>query len=138
MKTSDYNHLILYAKGWYERGDRVEDVRRILAIRAMLDKVSDADVWLCVVHALEKHCPDQMGRVMTDLFKPIPRVKAQFKFHSGPCSLSRALYYALGVLGQLPVKDKEGNKVLELGEPDEEILPFSNLHQERIIKELTQ
>ena len=129
MKTCDYNHLILYAKGWYEKGDRVEDVRRILAIRAGLDTVRDEDVWLCVVHALEKHCPDKLGNIMTQLFKPLPKVGAAFRFNASPCSLSRALYYSLSELMKLAVKDKEGNIVLELGEPDEEILPFSQHHQ---------
>jgi len=139
MEPCDYNHLILYAKGWYEQGDRVEDVRRILAIRAMPHpKPEDADVWLCVVNALEKYCPEKMARIMTELFKPIPKLGKPFRFNSSPCSLNRALYYALTELAHLTVNDDEGNATLELGGPDEDILPFSNLYQELILKGLAQ
>lgn len=33
-KTCDFNHLILYAKGWYKKTDFLDDVRKILAHRS--------------------------------------------------------------------------------------------------------
>jgi len=125
MKECDYNHLILYAKGHYERTDRLEDVRKIMAHRTGNETVSDEDVWHCAVHALEEHCPDGLGRVMTDLFKPEWKKDYPMLWFAPQCSLSQALYHVLLELMKLKVSDGDGNTVIELGYPDPDVLPMS-------------
>jgi len=128
MKVCDYNHLILYAKGWYERQNVVEDVRKILAARYLLKLkyMRDRDVWACVVRALEKHCPQSMGRVMSKLFEsafgeePHPLCPES----TDVCPLSRAIGYVLTELSILPVKDNAGKSIIDLGDPDPNVLPL--------------
>jgi len=123
--TCDFNHLILYAKGWYQWTNRVDDVRKILAHRCLIypEHFSDSDVWQCSVHALETHCPGKTANILADIFKPMPGESNPFTWFSELCPLPRALYYILCELSHLTVKDKDGNWILNLGDPDPAVLP---------------
>ena len=58
-KPVDYNHLILYAKGHYRRGDVIEDVKRILMARTWNDNCSDGDMWSMCASFLLKYTPSE-------------------------------------------------------------------------------
>lgn len=148
MKVCDYNHLILYAKGHYERGNLLEDMRKIVAERCALleEHVSTSDIWHICAAALMKHCDKHVQeRVFTALFEP--RVEETLGFASGPktvpsivCPLERAVRNVLSELCHLVVRelkleagakpmservDSDYEIMLELGRPDPNVLPLN-------------
>lgn len=130
MEVCDYNHLILYAKGWYKETNVLDDVRAIVAQRCALDleHVSARDAWECVVRAFYLHSrPGDVSRILLDLFKPWPGEKNFTRsFWSDTCDVSGAIRRALSTLAQLRVTDSIGETILELGEPDPAVLPLKN------------
>ena len=122
----DYNHLILYAKGWYKHGNVIEDVRKILANRACMEPeyVSDADVWGCCLSALLKYSNSrQIELFLSELFKPNHDEGKPFTWFEPNCPLDRAVKRILVVLMQLTVRG-QGEQELNLGEPNPSILPL--------------
>ena len=123
---ADYNHLILYAKGWYQKGDVIKDVKVILGKRCMIDPVSDEDMWAMIVGALTKYAnPREMERYLTELFHPRPDEKTGTVWFTDTCPLERAVKQVLTILGQLMVFTDARTVILNLGKPDPKILPLS-------------
>jgi len=136
-KTCDYNHLLLYAKSHYERGDVIQDVKTILAERCGLksaENVSNEDVWAMSHHALLKYCRDHIDHFLRELFKPRYGEEdyADFRWFSDSCPLSRAVSLVLTHLARVKVVDDNGNTILELGSPDPSILPLGEMAKKRM------
>ena len=131
MKVCDYNHLLLYAKNHYKRNkDVIADVKVILAHRCGLErgKVSDEDTWAMCCHALLTYDHEHVDRFLGELFKPMFDEHGQpFKWFSNTCPLSRAVKLVLIHLSRVRVLDADGNRILELGDPDPAILEVSNV-----------
>ena len=132
-KLADYNHLILYAKGWYHKGNVIEDVKKILGERCAIDRVSDENMWGMVASALIMYAkPQELERYIVALFNPIygesrhDDMTGVFVWFTDTCPLERAIRKALSVLGQLRVIGEDKNVILNLGEPNPKILPLSN------------
>ena len=136
MKICDYNHLILYAKKHYKRGDVIQDVRVILAERCGLEveQVSDDDVWQMAHYALLKYSYKYIDQFLRELFKPMPDENdyGPLVWFSDTCPLVRAVRLVLIYLARVKVLDKDHNKILELGNPDPAILPLSELVKKRL------
>ena len=121
LEACDFNHLILYAKNWYKRGNEVEDVRKILAHRCGRETISDTLMWKSMVQAFTEyakpwHVQDFMERMFKDSlgnFDP-------------SCSLERAVGLVIGHLAGLEVKGEDGEVLLNLGEPDSNVLPLDD------------
>lgn len=52
------SHLIYYAKGWYAKGDVMNDLRQLVKERTWDPDPSDSDVLLNLFIALERVCPE--------------------------------------------------------------------------------
>ena len=131
QEPCDYNHLILYAKGWYKRTDLLEDLKRIVAERCALDfkHVSTNDVWQVVSGAFLEHArKHDIESFLGKLFEKgiyDDKLGEPLQFGSDDnCPIRRALGLALSVLNRLRVLDEEGNAILVLGEPDPKVLPL--------------
>lgn len=123
---ADFNHLILYAKGWYKRGNLLDDVKIILGERCAIDPnyLTQADVWGCCVHALEKYAPEDVFRFLNDLFTP-RNPKTLDKWFDPNCPLEQAIQLILDILSRLKIMDVYSRKILiDLGTPDEKLLPL--------------
>ena len=119
----DFNHLILYAKGHYKVTDALNDTRTILAHRVGLpyESLSDNDVWKMIVVAMEKHCPPHsLSHILHQMFDSY----APFEGFGDGCSVKKAVHLALIELMKITVY-YQGATLIELGEADENILPFS-------------
>jgi hypothetical protein len=130
-KTCDYNHLILYAKGHYKRTDLLADLKLIVAERCALDPehVSNNDVWQVVSSALIEHASkrqmeEYLGRLFQKGIWDYNRESVISFAHDDDCPIRRALGMVTGILAHLPVLDKDGNVILELGQPDPKVLPL--------------
>lgn len=128
-ETCDFNHLILYAKNWYDRSDSVlEDVRKIMAHRCGMypEHMSDHDVWQCCAMALTMHVePRHVERFLAEMFKPRFEEKNSFAWIEPNCPLERAIKNVLMLLQELRVNNDKGEEILKLGEPDAAVLPFT-------------
>ena len=125
-KIADFNHLILYAKYWYQRGNVIEDVKKILAERCAIDQVSDSDMWSMMVMALIAYVPEhRLDDYLTKLFVPRQDEKTGlFVWFTDICPLERAVKNVLSELCFLSVQDDEGEILLNLGKPNPKILPL--------------
>lgn len=131
MKVADYNHVILYAKGWYQHNNIIEDLKSIFAKRSSLavENMSDGNVWENMVRVLMKYADShQVSTVLDELFKPIADEcpGMALKFFEDTCPLKRAIRRIMTVLAQLPVEDNEGNLTINLGRPDPNILSLGD------------
>jgi len=130
MEVCDYSHLILYAKGYYKRGDVLEDVKKILGHRCAIDAehLSNMDVWGNCVHAFIKYCNTEhdVGELLVALFKPLPNEPGHgvFDFWSDSSNIHRAIHAILVPLMRLKVFEN-GQQILELGKPNPTILPLT-------------
>ena len=128
MKTCDYNHLLLYAKGWYQRGDIIEDVKKILGHRCGIDPkhMPNRDVWEQLVSAFLEYCDDEcdIGSLLLEMFKPLAGEGEPLSFWSDLSTFERMTHLILMRLGNIKVMG-DGEMTLYLGEPDPKILPLS-------------
>ena len=126
-ELADFRHLILYAKGHYERVDLMNDLDRIFSERCAINGMSRQDIWMLCGHALEmyakKHDREEFLR---EMFKPMMGVEenALGQWFDESCPLERAIRLVLRVLQRLTVVEA-GEVVLNLGDPDPTILPLS-------------
>lgn len=126
MEICDFNHIILYAKGWYKRTDFLDDVHKILAHRCGTKEeyMSDEDVWALIVHASEKYLSEyERVEVMTRMFSGSHVddnvTVSDFLVWQGQTSWLRPAKMIVGKLSCVEVKG-----VLNLGTPDSKILPL--------------
>ena len=130
-EIADFNHLILYSKNWYQRGNVIEDVKKILGERcALLDSVSDENMWIMLVEALLAYMPDYtrsyaMHEFLRNIFMPRADENGKSLTWFEPnCPLERAVKQVLTILGKLMVFTDARTVILNLGKPDPKILPL--------------
>ena len=117
-EVCDYNHLIMYAKNWYKRGNEVEDVRRILAKRCGRDTISDSLMWNSIVQAFTEYAkPWDVQDFMEKMFK------SSLCNFDPSCSLERAVGIIIVHLAGLEVIGEDEKVLLNLGKPDANVLP---------------
>lgn len=132
MKNQD-SHIYLYAKGWYKKNNTIEDLGKIIEKRNLLDQPSKYDIYVILLGiVLDKMIDspgtkDKMHTFFADispdrffLFDEYPmKRKEDYNFYDAVinkcvCELATASVY-----------DADGNTLLELDEPDPNILPLS-------------
>lgn len=138
MKECDYNHLILYAKGWYQRGDDVvKDVKKILGHRCAIDPeyISNRDVWEQLVDVFLKYCKSEYGIrcLLLDVFKPQAKEQGPLVFWTNTASFEGVIHLILDHLVDITVMEA-GVEILHLGEPDPDILPLSRQAKKKLNK----
>ena len=138
MKECDYNHLILYAKGWYQRSsDVIGDVKKILGHRCAIDSehMSNRDVWEQLVDVFLQYCKSEydIRWLLLDIFKPQANEKGPLVFWTNTASFERVIHLILGHLGNVTVIEA-GLEILHLGEPDPNILPLSKEAKKKLKK----
>lgn len=135
MNECDYNHLLLYAKNWYERGNVLDDLKKIMGHRCNIDPkhMGNWDVWEMCVEAFMAYCKSDFDTksLLRDLFKPRPEEGGSFSFWSDESSVERAVRCILCHLGNVVVRDNEKD-ILCLGEPDPKILPLSESARKKV------
>lgn len=133
-EIADFNHLILYSKNWYQRGNVIEDVKKILGERCAIDSVSDENMWIMLVEALLTYMPDYtrsraMQEFLSKLFHPRADESGKALTWFEPnCPLERAVKMILTELSGIQVLDEQGKRILNLGEADPKILPLPFLY----------
>ena len=129
MKICDYDHLLLYAKGWYQRGNVIEDVKKILGHRCGIDPkhMPNRDVWEQLVSAFLEYCDDEceIGGLLLEMFRPLAGEGEPLSFWSDLSTFERMIHLILMRLGNVKIIGAEGKAILCLGEPDPNILPLS-------------
>tara|TARA_R110000824_G_scaffold379016_2_gene570828 strand:- start:4154 stop:4573 length:420 start_codon:yes stop_codon:yes gene_type:complete len=125
-KITSYSHFIVYAKGWYERGDNIiDDMKKLVSERCALDiqYVNDSDVWSVLVDALFEHVNPQRNKwVLAGLFSPHCSDPDFLKGWTNECPLERAVKKILSELMTLEIKGAN----FKLEDPDPFILPVSD------------
>lgn len=112
-------HIILYAKSWYEKsGNQVEDLRQLTSRFCLVDDryISDGDVYRNVTEAFVESCNQQQYLELLNrlFYHPL----------SKPTSLlfTEAIEKMLGIMSCVQIKnDKE--ILITLCEPDYKLLP---------------
>jgi hypothetical protein len=129
---ADFNHLILYSKGWYKHTDFLEDVRIIMAERCGLGKehMSNSDIWNLLVHISEKYLRQhERTEIFTSMFSASwidEPSTGMFCKWQGQTSWIRPAKMIVSKLQNLTVKD-----VLNIGKPDPKILPVIDDMEEK-------
>lgn len=119
MELIAERHFYLYAKMHYQRTSTMKDLKKILCKYTGLSKVSDKDVFSFVFDLAKLHMkPYQWSEAIEHTFFPM------FMFKKGTTAKSRFLDKMISVLSLTKVVDNKGNKVLNLGKPDPDILPL--------------
>lgn len=117
MDKNSYTHLYLYAKGWYEQDNLIDDMRAILAHRSGVKEksISAEAIIQVLVNVAWPHIVQNKSR-----FDEIMRV---FAFGDTIMYPDNKLYAAIALL--LGVLHFTTTKDLNLGQPDGEVLPVS-------------
>lgn len=126
LPVCDYNHLLLYAKHHYMRGDSLMmDLDKILSERCALTSCTPEDIWSMLCMALYMYCkPEAIHRDVLD--------KLFFCWNQkGDCTFDFAAQKILTCLSNVQVceiDDASVKYLLNLGKADSKILPLSDWH----------
>ena len=134
-ELSSYRHFYLYAKGWYqESASKIVDIRRLIANRCGLDfkHVNHRDIRNILLTLVYRHIDSELAFIEffermqpTDCWKTGYVTKDSLVDSDVEYDPFVAFVYAcLGVLSRVSVKTLEGELILNLGEPDESVLPL--------------
>jgi len=129
MEVNSKRHFILYAKHHYVEGDLMEDLKHITGDYCMIfpEQMDNCDIYQVVLGVFLDIIPhDRLNYYLQDMFKPRFEEGKGFAYFDDNCPIERAIKNMISALGQLPIIDADGNKLLELGVPDPEILPLKN------------
>lgn len=131
---SNYRHIYLYAKGHYAQGNEILDLRVILAKRSNMqpNQIGRRDIFQVVLNAVmesiaagchEYRYDIMMRNLLEDIWSRGDRL-----FSSGrPEDISDAVIKSmLSTLMMCRVFSHDGVRLIELGEPDPEILPLKH------------
>lgn len=126
-KICDFNHLILYSKGWYKHTNFLEDIRTIMAHRCgtLPEFMSNEDIWALLIHAAEKYLSDyNFTEVITRMFTTShfdePPTTA-FMAWEGQTSWIRPAKMIVSKLQEVTCK---GEGSFNVGCPDSSVLPL--------------
>jgi len=130
----DYNHVILYAKGWYKKTDRIQDLQRILGMRCGIsaDRINVRDILYTLSTIFYTYCVKNEN-YFTDFTKSlfewvnVPNVGT--RMYSDITTIRHAIECLLGKISIIQCRDTKRNGqeviLLNLGKPDYSILPKS-------------
>lgn len=126
-KPCDFNHLLLYSKGWYKVTNFVDDIRAILAHRCGLQKeyLRDSDLWSLIMHAAGDYLSQRdindviMCMFSTSWVDEPGTDNGMFCEWQGKTNWVRPAKLLVSKLQQVEVVNK-----LHLGEPNPKILPL--------------
>lgn len=124
MKNAD-SHIYLYAKGHYEKNNLVEDMKKILGKRSGIDPeyMTAADVVHVLLSMTSPYIKDNhhFREFILDLH-PVN----YWKLTRGEYSFDEAVIRkCLSILRMTQVIDKDNKVLIELDDPDPDILPLS-------------
>ena len=131
MKNSD-THIYLYAKGHYKETDTIEDLKKIIAERCAFnaEDVSVRDIQsiltsIAIKNILKSHNPEHFLEDFIISIDPknMWRLVTNQKIEDYDFNLA-VIEKCLSVIRHARVKDDDGNRILELDEPDRNILPL--------------
>ena len=131
MEVCDFNHVLLYAKGHYKQDNIIDDLKKIYAKRSAInpEDMSLSDVCELSLNALEKYAPNKVSHVIEDLFKNSIRLFYDKKEYSNEFYLTIILQSILSKLRYILIVKNE-KIILNLGEPDKNILPLVDHKEE--------
>lgn len=134
MKNCD-SHIYLYAKGWYERTDPIEDLKVLYGKRSGIDAeyISISDICFCLITLVSKHAfktKHQIHEFISDIAPD--NVWRVWKFDTNGKGgwFGEGIEYdywkaviskCLSILCMVEIKDIENG----LDEPDYSLLPMS-------------
>ena len=137
QKLDSYRHIWLYAKGRYDRSEdtTLEDLKKIIAERNGLDPECVEYEYLVKILLdiiFEHHPKHYSGHLLSEVVLEAFGIKRRL-FHD-EWNDNKTLISLLGNICQFPVKDREGNMLIHLGDADKKILPLNkeslyNQHQ---------
>lgn len=115
-------HIFLYAKGWYERKDIMQDLKIIVAERCGLDPkyISDLDVLRVIIGVVYPYInsANKFSYFLLECFKDFTKPS----FFSKETNIPKVTKELLRHLTTVRVVDNKGKKLLDLGEPDYKLL----------------
>jgi len=140
MKILDYNHIFLYAKNWYEESDDVmKDLQTIIGKRCGLDSesVDHEAVFSILFELVYDHCDK---RQLTKIFTSSIGLGFRF-FKNEPHTINDALTHMLDGLSccdvysstiSLSSSFSKLERVINIGEPSNSILPITEMAKKKI------
>lgn len=132
----DYNHVILYAKGWYKKTDLIQDLKVILAARCGVENIGEINVrdilytlsLIFYTYCLKNEC--SFTEFTKSLFEWVNVPNVGMQMYSDTTTIRHAIECLLGKISIIQCKDmkKEGQEItlLNLGKPDYSILSKSD------------
>jgi hypothetical protein len=122
-------HVILYAKNWYVKGDAVEDVCTIYAKCNKLNMVSKQDAWSLLLSLVESIDPHKFKEILYSMFngEKYNSLCIPFQIFSNkaePPTLEQMFHKCLNVLGHITLANIKAQIGIDLGNPDPNILPL--------------
>jgi hypothetical protein len=124
-KNAD-SHIFLYAKYHYKRGNVISDMQHIIGERCALEP-EHVDVESIISVLTEVTYPyikteNQMFEFLKDCFRRAS-TKCFYVNHETKFGAEEIINSMLVILGNQKVYDKEGHELIELDEPDYDLLP---------------
>lgn len=146
--TSRYPHFWLYAKGWYEQGDLIEDSRQLVANYCGGDRkhitLNDCfSLWTYTFEEATRHCKVSEADHRKILEKIWNRVNPQSILANiyGPQRIEETIISAIvSTLTVVAVRnsklynpDADETPFIVFGDPDENVLPLTKYAKERTV-----
>jgi len=123
MKNAD-SHVYLYAKGHYEKNDLIKDLKKIFSERNGIDPgyISIRDITHMLLSMTWPHVNDTYH--FTDFILDLDP-SCYWKLSNDDYTFGHAVILkCLSILRMTTVKDKDNKTLIELDDPDPDILPL--------------
>jgi hypothetical protein len=127
-----WNHVILYSKGWYKRTDTIEDLKTLISKLCGIDREYESlkDIAYVVTEVfIRVHTKDQIERFFNDVIFSNVYFNESF-------SREYIIKRMIGWIGCMQVMEKDGEHIINIGEPDYTLLPPKDDEQIERYKEL--
>ena len=128
-KIKNWNsHIILYAKGWYERTDIVEDLKILIGKRNHIEPqyISKNEIIRNLLHIIEE-LPNEVKdfrMTLSEFISDIDPKNLKFRLINEDYDFDIAVITkCLSVLSLIKIYDNK-TEIYPLDEPDENILPY--------------
>jgi hypothetical protein len=125
MKLNNKRHFYLYAKGWYKKGDFIEDLKVICGNYSGCDPehISIDDIFIVLSKEIFPLIKQDWN--LRELLAGIDPYAYGFNRKNTEDYWIRVLRKFISILDNTPVLDKiKGKKIIFLGEPDPDVLPL--------------
>ena len=131
MKESSYTHFILYAKHQYQRQELIADLKRLISIRSgvNVEHVTMTNIATVLLDAYqdirggENISENHLRDILLENLNPKSLLNTMFKVKD---EYHVMLFNSiLSMISISPVRTKQGDCIVRLGDPDINILPLS-------------